>query len=104
MPHEIDETPKDRQMKYQEIVEALDRMLYFIGWQGISYRRTQETAADSDNLEIPGFFVTIVWQVTHWYHLLYEHIHSPLRKDVSYMISTSQNDLIGIVAKYILQK
>ena len=27
-------------MKYSKIVEALDRILYLIGKQGISYRRT----------------------------------------------------------------
>ena len=35
-------------MKYSKIVEALDRILYFIGNQGISYRRTQETQTHKD--------------------------------------------------------
>ena len=47
-PYQIDETLKERQMKYSKIVEGLDRILYFIGNQGISYRRTQETQTQKD--------------------------------------------------------
>ena len=36
-------------MKYPKIVvEGLDRILYLIGKQGISYRGIQETAGNSD--------------------------------------------------------
>ena len=34
-PQQIDNTLKERQMKYQKIVQSLDKMLYFIGKQGI---------------------------------------------------------------------
>ena len=37
-------------MKYQNIVQALDRILYLIEKQGISYQGTQKTAANSDTL------------------------------------------------------
>ena len=37
-------------MKYQKIVQALDRILYLIGKQRISYQGTQKTAANSDAL------------------------------------------------------
>ena len=47
-PYQIDETLKERQIKYSKIVEALDRILYLIGMQGISYRRTQETQTHKD--------------------------------------------------------
>ena len=50
IPHQIDETVKERQMKYQKIVQALVRILYLIGKQGISYPGTQKTAANSDAL------------------------------------------------------
>ena len=72
--------------------------------QGNSYGGTQETAANSDNLRNPGNFLAIAPQVTHCYLLLYEHIHSQLPKDVSDMSPTSQNQLTGIVAKYMFQK
>ena len=82
-------------MKYRKTVKTLDRMLYLIGKQRISYKGTQETAANSDTS------LAIVWQVTHCYLLLYEHTDSPLRKDDSYISPTNQNELTGIVAKYI---
>ena len=37
-------------MKYPNIVEALDRILYLNGKLGISYRKTQKTAVNSDIL------------------------------------------------------
>ena len=37
-------------MKHQKIVQALDRILYLFGKQGISYQGTQKTAANSDTL------------------------------------------------------
>lgn len=48
--HQIDETLSEPQMKFSQIVKALDKILCQIGKQGISYRETQETAAKSDNL------------------------------------------------------
>ena len=33
-------------MKYQKIIQALDRILYLIGKQGISYQGTQKLAAN----------------------------------------------------------
>ena len=75
-----------------------------IGKQGISYRGKQETAANSGTLRNPENFLTIVQQVTHFYLLLYEHIHSSLRKDVSCMNPISQNELTAIVTIYIIKK
>ena len=43
IPHQIDETLKERQIKYSKIGEALDIVFYLTGKQGISCRGTQET-------------------------------------------------------------
>ena len=37
-------------MKYQKIVRALNRILFLIGKQGISYQGTQKKTANSDTL------------------------------------------------------
>ena len=50
IPHQIDKTVKEGQMKHQKIVQALDRILYLTGKQGISYQEQQKTAANSDTL------------------------------------------------------
>ena len=49
----VDDTLKEQQMKYQKIVQALDRILYLIWKQGISYQGVQKIAANSDTLWNP---------------------------------------------------
>ena len=51
----------------------------------------------------PGNFSTITRQIKYRYLLLYEHIHSALRKDFFFMTPPSQIEMIGIVAKYTIQ-
>ena len=48
--YHIYETVKERKMKYQKIVQDLDRIFYLIGKQGISYQETQKAIANSDIL------------------------------------------------------
>ena len=40
IPHEIDETLKERQMKYLKIVKNLGKILFFIGKQQVSHWKT----------------------------------------------------------------
>ena len=82
-------------MKHPNIVDVVDKILYLTGQQGTSYRGTKETAASSDTLWNPGIFFWIVRQVTPCYHLLHEHIHSPLQKDyVSLLCESNKSQLI----------
>ena len=90
-------------MKYQKIVQDLDRIFYLIGKQGISYQETQKAIANSDILWNPGNILAIIRHVKHLYLLLYEHIRTTLQKDIFYMIPTSQNEFIGTVAKWTIQ-
>ena len=103
IPHQIDKTVKEGQMKHQNIVQALDRILYLTGKQGISYQGAQKTAANSDNLWNTGKFLAIVRQDKHCYLLLYKCIRSTLLKDFFEISTPSQNELTGIVTKYTLQ-
>ena len=89
-------------MKYQKIIQALDRILYLIGKHWTSYQGKQKTVSTSDTLWNPENFLSIVGKVKHRYLLLDEHIHSALWKDFLYMSSTSQNKLIRIVTKYTI--
>ena len=99
----VDDTLKEQQMKYQKIVQPLDRILYLIWKQGISCQGVQKTAANSDTLWNPRNFLAIVRQVKHRHFLFYEHIRSTLQKDLFYMSQPSQNELIGIIAKCPIQ-
>ena len=87
-------------MKYPKIAETLDKIVYLIGKQGISYRWIQEITRNSGALWNPGHFL----QKTHCYPLFKEHIHSSFWKDIFYMSPASENDLTNIVAKSNIQK
>ena len=88
---------KERQIKYQKITQALDRIFYFIRKQGISYQETQKAAANSDTLWNPRNFLAIVRQVKHLCLLLYEHIRSTLQNDFFYMSPTSQMNWLALL-------
>ena len=103
-PHQNSDTLKERQKTYPNIVEALARIIHLIGKQGIAYRGTEEKADDSNTSGNPGYFLAIVREIANYYPLLHEHIFAPLRKDVLYMSPTSQNELIEIIGKSIIQK
>ena len=104
IPHQTNDSLKERQKTYQKIVEALARIIHLIGKQGIAYRGTEEKADDSDTAGNPGNFLAIVREIANYYPLLHEHVLTPLRKDVSNMSPTSQNELIEIIGKRIIQK
>ena len=104
VPYQTNDTLKERQKTYPKIVEALARIIHLIGKQGIAYRGTEEKADDSYTAGNPGNFLAILWEIANYYPLLHKHIFTPLRKDVSYMSPTSQNELIEIIGKRIIQK
>ena len=89
-PQQIDDTLKERQIKYQKIVQALDRILCLIGKQEISYQEAQKTAANSDTLWNPWNVLAIFRQVKHRYLWIYEHIHSTLQKPTSTWVHQSK--------------
>ena len=104
IPHQTNDTLKERIKTYSKIVEALARVIHLIGKQGIAYRGTEEKADNGNTSGSPGNFLAIVWEIANYYPFLHEHIFTPLRKDVSYMNPTSQNELIEIIGKRIIQK
>ena len=52
---------------------------------------------------IPGDFLSILTEVAHYYPVLQEHLEEPLRKDVIYLNPTSQNEMLDITGKNIIQ-
>ena len=88
IPHQTNDSLKERQKTYPKIVEALARIMHLIGKQGIAYRGTEEKPDDSDTAGNPGNILAIVRKIANYYPLLHEHVFTPLRKDVSYMNPT----------------
>ena len=64
----------------------------------------QKEKADSDTAGDTGNFLAIFREIANYYPLLHEHVFTPLRKDVSHMSPTSQNELIEIIGKRIIRK
>ena len=50
IPHQIDESLKEQQVKYLKSFKTLDRVFYLVGKQGILYRWTYVTAARKEKL------------------------------------------------------
>ena len=103
IPQQTNDSIKERQETHPKIL-APARIIHLIRKQGIAYRGTEEKADDSDTAGNPGIFLAIVWEIANYYTLHHEHVFTPLRKDVSYMSPTSQNELIEIIGKRIIQK
>ena len=104
IPHQTNDTVKERQKTYPKILETLARIIHLIGKQSIAYRGTEKKADDSDTAGNTRNFLAIVWKIASYYPLLHGHNFTPLRKDVSYMSPTSQNELIEIIRKRMIQK
>ena len=58
---------------------------------------------DSKHDNNPGNFLSILTEVAHYYPVLQEHLEEQFRKDVTYLSPISQNEMIGIIGKNILQ-
>ena len=56
IPHQTNDTLKKRQKTYLKIAEALARIIYLIGKQGIAYRGTKEKADKVTLQEILDIF------------------------------------------------
>ena len=63
IPHQINDTLKERQKTFPKIVEALAKITHLIGKQGTAYRGTEEQA-DGNNASVnPGNFLAIVLEI-----------------------------------------
>ena len=88
-------------MVYTKGVEALARVVYLLGKQGLALRSHRES---SDASHIQGNFLTLVHKITHYYLLLKNYLEDSLRKDVKYLGSKSQNELIDIIGKKLIRR
>ena len=50
-----------------------------------------------------AIFVSILTEIPHYYPVLQEHLEEPFRKDTTYLCPTSQNEVIDIIGKNIIQ-
>ena len=97
----MDENLKQRYQVYLKVVEALARVVHLLGKQGPVLRRHRECSDASHN---QGNFLTLVHEIAHYYPLLKNHLEDSLRKDVKYLGPKSQNELINIIRKKLIQR
>ena len=84
-------------------MHAISRVIHLIGKQGIALRGHREELDDSKPDNNPGNFLSILTEVVHYYPVLQEHLEETFRKDVTYLSPTSQNEMIDIIGKNIIQ-
>ena len=77
-------------------------MVHLLGKQGLALGGHRESSEDASHNQ--GNFVTLVHEIAHYYPLLENNLDDSLRKDVKYLGSKSQNELIDIMAKKLIQR
>ena len=97
----MDENLKQRYQVYTKVVEALARVVHLLGKQGLALRGHRERSYASHK---QGNLLTLVHEIAHYYPLLKNHLEDSLRKDVKYLGPKSQNELIDIIGKKLIQE
>ena len=92
---------QNRYSTYPQIIEALARIVYLLGRQGLAFRGHRENLEeDESNM---GNFLAIVKEIANSNPILKEHIEKPIRKDVTYVRPKSQNELIELIGRNFIQ-
>ena len=97
----INENLKQRYQVYPKDVEALARVVYLLGKQGLVLRGHRESSHSSHNQDN---YLTLFHEISHYYPLLTNHLEDSLCKDVKDLERKSQNELIDIIAEKLIQR
>ena len=101
IPVQVNEVLKEKHQVYKNIVEALARVIHLLGKQGLALRGHREGPKAAAR-KSQGNFLVLVREIAHYYPLLKKRLEDPLRKDVTYLSSKSQNELIDIIGIRII--
>ena len=96
------ENLKQRYQVYPKVVETLARVVHLLREQGLALHGHRESSEDASNNQ--GNFLTFVHEIAHYYPLLKNRLDDSLRKDVKYLGPKSQNELIDIIGKKLIQR
>ena len=91
-----------RYQVYPRVVEALARVVHLLGKQGLVLCGNRKSSEDASHNQ--GNFVTSVHEIAHYYLLSKNHLTDSLRKEVKYLGPKSQNELIDIIGKKLIQR
>ena len=97
----MNENLTQRCQVYPKVVEALPRVVNLLGKPRLPLRDHRESSDVSHNL---GKFLALVHEIAHYYPLLKNHLENSLCKDVKYLLPKSQNELLDIISKKLIQR
>ena len=103
IPALIDNSVKERYKTYLKVVHTICRFVHLIGKQDMALRGHREEMDDSKPDNNPGNFLFILTEVAQYYPVLQEHLEEPFRKYVTCLSPASQNEMIDIIGKNIIQ-
>ena len=103
LPAETNDIIMARYQVYSRIVHALARVVHLLGKLSLSFRGHREEIDVIDIEKNPGNFIAVLRELSHYYPDLDKHLREPLRKDVTYLSPKSQNELINVIGKKVIQ-
>ena len=98
----MDENLKQRYQVYPKFVEALARVVHLLGKQGLALRGHRGSSEDASHNQ--SNFLILVHKIAHYYLLLKNDLDDSLRKYVKYLRPKSENELIDIIGKKLIQR
>ena len=97
----MDENLKQRYQVHPKVVDALARVVHLLGKQELALCGHLESSDASHNR---GNFLILLHEIGHYYPLLKNYLEDSLRKDVKNLGPKSQNELIDIIGKKLIQR
>ena len=98
----VDSDLKVRYNTYRHILKRIAQVIHFCGKQGIALRgHNEESEPGNSN---PGNFITLLEMFAQEDDTLRDHMRKPLLKNATYIRHRSQNEMIEVIGKHIIQQ
>lgn len=96
---QIDKELKGRYNTYKHILKRIAQVIHFCGKQGIALRGHTEDTPNTN----PGNFIALLEMFAVEDNILQDHMKKPLLKNATYIRHRSQNEMIEVIGKHIIQ-
>ena len=96
---------KHRYEQYPQLLKAIARSVHLLGHQVLSFRgHRQEITNVKDSRQNPGNFIAILSETSAYNPVLEKHMNEPLGNVWTYLSPQSQNEIIDVIGKKMIQK
>ena len=99
---QMDGELKSRYDIYRHVLKRIAQVIHFCGKQGIALRGHNEDSESPSNN--PGNFLALIKMFAAEDTVLNDHISKPLLKNATYIHHRSQNEMVEVIGKYIIQQ